>query len=543
MGGEIVQTTWDKLLEYLTPKLNKDDFIKQIVEYGYFAEQFPECFNSKEFANHIDELIPLAPCTKAQAKKVNSNTTQPTTYSTKKDEITRRVLSLPNPKAFIRLVKFMQENWEEIQEYAKSDRSTSKIAYIHHYDVTGQKAMLNSENVRESLRSKSDFIQGLRMAIKTSLGYKYRLKVDIANCYNSLYTHSIAWAICGKERAKQYLRTKQPVTLKDVYEMADNLDTFTRYLKNNETNGIVVGPFTSRIFSEIILSSIDKRLSAKGFTFTRYVDDFKFYFRSEHKAKESLPHIEKILNDYGLQLNSSKTELSKFPYEIMSRMKDDYVHAFNDDGVFGVLNYASQKYSAGEKGAYKYALKYIKDKPPENEYFAEIISTLVNILLLEPKYGKYITTYFKKHLVKKYFSVIKDLINTELEICISDEMEQESLVFLSVLKELNLEVNGQIIIDILSSTNDFAILIALDYWKNNKSKVIRSRTQASEINKLIESLANNLVGETYSGSRWLILYEIERHDLIKKEIWTKPASDDFFNKLYELKVSFYSPFK
>ncbi len=49
-----MQTTWEKLLEYITPKLNKNNFIKQIVEYGYFAEQFPECFNSKGLTSHIE---------------------------------------------------------------------------------------------------------------------------------------------------------------------------------------------------------------------------------------------------------------------------------------------------------------------------------------------------------------------------------------------------------------------------------------------------------------------------------------------------------
>ena len=47
--------------------------------------------------------------------------------------------------------------------------------------------------------------------------YKYRLKVDITNCYNSLYTHSITWAICGKDLAKSYYRTSEPVEIKDMY--------------------------------------------------------------------------------------------------------------------------------------------------------------------------------------------------------------------------------------------------------------------------------------------------------------------------------------
>ena len=56
-------------------------------------------------------------------------------------------------------------------------------------------------------------------------------------------------------------------------------------------------------YSEIILSAIDKILCDRGFVFRRYVDDYKFYFRSESQAEESIRIIEKILNQYNLNLN------------------------------------------------------------------------------------------------------------------------------------------------------------------------------------------------------------------------------------------------
>ena len=250
-------------------------------------------------------------------------------------------------------------------------------------------------------RVKSDFVEGIKNCIRVSLGYQYRLQVDIANCYNSIYTHSIAWAVCGKEKAKTYMRTKTPATLKQDYELADTLDAFMRFQKNNETNGIVVGPFTSRIFSEIILASIDKELREKGFIFRRYVDDYKFYFRSETKAQESVQQIEKILNKYNLNLNLSKTEIRRFPYEILSNMKDSYDAAFKKDGIFGVLNAAGTFHIAGEKGAYKYALKYIKKEKLNAETFNLVFPMLVNVMLLDPKYGKYVIAFMKKNRANK----------------------------------------------------------------------------------------------------------------------------------------------
>lgn len=206
------------------------------------------------------------------------------------------------------------------KKYAESDKLLSPITFIHSYGVSLKRILLNSENVREFYFSKSSFIEGINNSIKASLGYKYRLKVDIANCYDSIYSHSISWAICGKDQAKKYLLTKNPDSLKQKYDFSDRLDTFVRHLKNNETNGIIVGPFTSRIISEIVLSAIEKELTNEKLFFRRYVDDYKFYFKSEANIHESLPKIERILNKYSLRLNSLKTQIDRFPFEIISRI-------------------------------------------------------------------------------------------------------------------------------------------------------------------------------------------------------------------------------
>ena len=534
-----MKITWEDFIKLLTPKLKSENFIEQITEYGYFTEQFPSCYSSKVFATKIDELLPLAPCTKTQVKHAAKNATLPTTMSMRKDDVSRRLLSLPNPKAFLRLAKLMQENWEDIQTYAESKNSLSPITYIHKYNETGEKAMLNSENVRESIRSKSDFVEGLRNCIQAALGYKYRLKVDIANCYNSIYTHSIAWAICGKEEAKKYLRTQEPAELKDRYELADRLDAFIRFQKNNETNGIVVGPFTSRIFSEIILSAIDRQLADRKYVFRRYVDDYKFYFRSEVQAKESVAQIERLLNEYGLHLNTAKTEIACYPFEIISQIKQSYQKALENEGVFGVLNAASLLYSSGEKGAYKYALKFIKDIEPSQDDFGVIMSSLINILLIEPKYGKYVIVYLKKHIHKWKRDIVTELINRELSISIHDELQQETLVFLHIIKELKLTLTAENLINILCCSNDFAIIIALDIWKNRKKTVERTRSQATAIRKAIEQLSIELDGEEYSGARWLLMYEVKIHGLMESRLMPTPAADDFFKKLYACRVTFY----
>ena len=517
-------------------KLEGKSFIDQVARYGYFAEQFPDCFTSEVFADKLPELLPLISVGKAQKTK-SKNTTAPTNLSTYKNDISRRILSVSNPEAFLRLSKYMRDNWEQILRVSKSTNSLSPITFIRSYNSSEE--IINCESIRERLKAKSDFVVGIKNCIRASLGYKYRLKVDITNCYNSLYTHSITWAICGKDLAKSYYRTSEPVEIKDMYEMGDCLDCFIRQQKNNETNGIIVGPYTSRIVSEIVLARIDQMMTEKGLKFKRYVDDYKIYFRSEAQAQESLPLIEKILNEFNLTLNTSKTEIEKYPYEIISQIKDAYDKALESEGVFGVLNIAAQLHSKGEKGAYKYALKYLKDEPIPVDDLQIIIPTLVNIMLLDPRYSKHITKYLKKNISTINAETLSVVFNRELSCSLQNDLQQESLMFIQLIKDLGLSVTAENIIKILKSDNDFAIIIGLDIWKNHNKCVIRTKHEARLINEGIKSLMSTLNGEKLSGSRWLLLYELHVHKFVSEELLPKLEINDFFKKMFELGVSFY----
>ncbi|RNC29222.1 MAG: hypothetical protein AWM53_00871 [Candidatus Dichloromethanomonas elyunquensis] len=519
-------------------KLNKENFISQVVRYGFFAEQIPECFSSAKLSNKLDEIMPFVSL-KAKAKDA---TTSPTTLSTYKNDISRRVLSLPNPEAFLRVVKLIADNWSEIKAATDSSNSLSPITYIHTYRE-GDSEMLNSENVRESIRSKSDFIEGIKNCIIASLGYKYRLDVDVANCYNTIYTHSIAWAMCGKDDAKLYHRTKTPISLKGKYELADQLDTYVRYQKNNETNGIVVGPFTSRIISEVIMAELDRKLTEKGYHFRRYVDDFKFYFRTESQAQESLPIIEKVLNEYNLNLNTAKTEIHKYPFDVISQMKTAFEDALKKEGVFGVLNTAAQFQISGEKGAYKYALKMLKNCEIPIDDFDIIMPSLINVMLIDPKYGKYVIGYLKHNIKKLDKAKLSQIMNQELESSLKTELQQESLIFIQIIKELNLNLAANNLINLLKTGDDFSIIIALDIWKNRNRSVNRTPAEARRINAEIKSLATRLNGETMKGSRWLLLHEIAMHQLIDGSIMPLIATDPFFTELTRHNISFYKGIK
>ena len=101
-----------------------------------------------------------------------------------------------------------------------------------------------------------------------SLGKRYLVQADISKCFPSIYSHAIPWAIATKEVAKQ--------TVYDDSLWYNKLDLEVRNSTNGETHGLLIGPHTSNILSEIILCRIDEELSKK-WDYVRNIDDFSCY--------------------------------------------------------------------------------------------------------------------------------------------------------------------------------------------------------------------------------------------------------------------------
>lgn len=150
---------------------------------------------------------------------------------------------------------------------------------------------------------------------------KYRMcgYADISNCFNSIYSHSISWAILGKSEAK------------DCIEGGDGFSSeFDRLMRNSnygETAGIPIGPEISRIFSEIILQrcdiEVEKSLSRKGFldrrdyTIRRYIDDYFVFCNTEHHREIIITTISDEIAKYNLHLSESKSSTMYRPFVSM----------------------------------------------------------------------------------------------------------------------------------------------------------------------------------------------------------------------------------
>ncbi len=141
--------------------------------------------------------------------------------------------------------------------------------------------------------------------------YNKLVTLDISKCFDSIYTHSLQWALQGREVVKEKMKESDRT-------FAGRFDKFMRQTNHSETNGIIIGPEFSRIFAELILQSVDRAVCLdlqnesaklsheKDYRIFRYVDDY-FVFYNDEKTKESvLQTLQLKLKAYKLSLNKSK---------------------------------------------------------------------------------------------------------------------------------------------------------------------------------------------------------------------------------------------
>lgn len=155
--------------------------------------------------------------------------------------------------------------------------------------------------------------------VKLERRYPYLRMIDVARCFDSIYTHSISWAV----KSKEYIKANIP-PLKSNFSFDEEFDKLMQESNYQETNGILVGSEIARIFAEIILQKIDeniiKNLANKGiynnrdYTIRRYVDDFCIFSTNQIHLDLISDIIANELKSYKLYINTNKTKDYNRPF-------------------------------------------------------------------------------------------------------------------------------------------------------------------------------------------------------------------------------------
>lgn len=148
--------------------------------------------------------------------------------------------------------------------------------------------------------------------------FKHLVKFDLQSCFDSIYTHTISWATTGGADKVKVLPGYHGSWVGDAF------DNLMQSVNARETNGIVIGPEFSRIFAEIILQYIDKKVEQdllKGklrqksnYECYRYVDDYFLFYNDEKDRTLFMESLTKWLKEFKLQISPSKTEEFERPF-------------------------------------------------------------------------------------------------------------------------------------------------------------------------------------------------------------------------------------
>lgn len=199
---------------------------------------------------------------------------------------------------------YTKNNWANIHKYKDESKISSKENnYAKH--VPSYFSYRGYDRLWKFYDS-SDYVNLERR-------FQNQVSIDVAKCFDSIYTHCIGWAT----KEKQFVKDNR-----GLYTFGECFDSAIRHGNHAETNGIPIGPECSRIFAEIILQRIDidvqrrltQYIAGNNYIVKRYVDDINIFAENEIIANSVKSAYIECLLKYNLHINPSKTEHLNRPY-------------------------------------------------------------------------------------------------------------------------------------------------------------------------------------------------------------------------------------
>lgn len=273
--------------------MTESQFLAALIQTAYFPSEAPPVLTARYFSDFCESnYVQIKRDKKSQLNKV----TKYGVFSAPRAANGRRSLALVHPLAQLNLSIVLATNRREIAELI-SARGTSL------YRTT--------ESKKDSLAFQSlDFKRWRSVRAEIASVTPILLCADISRFFYTIYTHSVPWAVIGKEKVKELLDTDRR---KLERHWAHELDVALQRCQSRETFGIPVGPDTSRIVAELILAGIesDKKISkiTKEQPYQRLMDDFIVGFAEHAQAEQALVALRHALWKYSLQLNEPKTRI------------------------------------------------------------------------------------------------------------------------------------------------------------------------------------------------------------------------------------------
>lgn len=450
----------------------------------------------------------------------------------------RRKISIPEISAYVSLIEYLKNTdtiLDDMVDLAVNDiNSFSRIVNSENQIVVDDGGysdlVLLSGGIGSSVLHEEDikhkaFLKNMIKKINMTKGACGILHIDISEFYKSIYTHAISSIKIGIEKAQEAYETDSD----DLdYQKYTRLDKRVRAMNNNKTNGLLIGPYISKLISESVLAKVDSELRNQNLVFTRYADDYEFAIYNIEEIEKTKSIVTDVFDKYFLRINNEKTKFEEYPFYVFSNFEKviGKIKSMDAFEVVELFNAFWELEKKGEKGAIRYLLKAyqehyeVEDKEVYTDY-------LINILCND----------------EKALGLACEIIIKEYE---NDRIKMESSTYEVILKKLNKEISYE---------HEFEAIwlvyllkyIKFDFTKELIEKILESKFELLKVLMISEFDTDKIplskLKEEYEkATSWIYLYELARRLKNKHEYYLKlkiEKNKNFYDKLFEMDFSFY----
>lgn len=283
----------------MTAKQARAHFLKP---KSYCKVELPPYFDFGRVLRPVSKLLDKTTLASASSKPRDHEDVNYSFYSNKDGKYAWRPYQLIHPAIYVDLTRQITEPvaWKLIQDRFGEFATSGKIKCL---SIPIESKTKKTDQAAQVLT----WWQGVEQAsIELALDYNHVFYTDIADCYASIYTHSIVWALHTRSTAKAKKGDKSLV--------GNVIDTKLQDMQQGQTNGIPQGSVLMDLFAEMVLGYADLELSTKlasdsvsEYQILRYRDDYRIFVNSPEIGERILRTLTEVLLALGLKLSPSKT--------------------------------------------------------------------------------------------------------------------------------------------------------------------------------------------------------------------------------------------
>ncbi len=476
--------------------LDADSAFIGLVDHGLFADKVPPCFTSEGLSSKLPATMEKIG-TEANSDKLGKLITKQTRgfirYQALRDINIPRHLGIPHPQSFLGQCLAIRRCWDRIKKHcAKPAQPVSRI-FVR--DTGTDRVFIMNYKGQERFEVEEQ-------EINFATGACYVVHADISTCFPSIYTHSIPWALHGRPKAKK--------SRGDLSLEGNILDKATQAVRDGQTNGLLIGPHTSNIISEPVLTAVDVALLKRGYTkVTRHIDDYLFYARTHEQAETFIRDLVMALREYELSLNEKKTKLLPLPRPQV----ENWVRELNDfqfpagpilfSTVRSFLDLALElSQRAGTSATLNYAIKMVPARLNDRAkrlFVMEAVNLALSYPYLAPLLAEHI---FAKHKHDGIEAVIKTFATELLQIGIQ-RIYPDAIahaLYYAIQYDLTLTATEALLKRAVKIDDCICDVLLLEYAERRKLK---------QLAQAIRKRADNLKGlePRDQDAFWLLMYQ------------------------------------